>query len=88
MVSVASSEKWGSTKIYSLEFRDESYGANQLLRIALGGRGVGHGVTLCDRGGGSAERYVTPKIIYMYNINYNFYCYMYVYSNIFIHVLL
>ena len=34
-------------------------------------------MTLCDRGeGGSAERYVTPKIIYMYNINYNFYCYV------------
>ena len=26
--------------------------------------------------GGSAERYATPKIIYMYNINYNFYCYV------------
>ena len=25
--------------------------------------GVGHGVIFCDRGGGSAERYVTPKII-------------------------
>ena len=35
------------------------------------------GVTLCDRGRGSAERYVTPKIIYMYNIYYyNFYCYV------------
>ena len=24
--------------------------------------------------GGSAERYVTPEMISMYNINYNFYC--------------
>ena len=54
-------------------------GAVQLLRNALGGRGgVGHGVTLCDRGrgGGSAKRYVTPKIIYMNDIYYNFYCYV------------
>ena len=38
--------------------------------------GVDHGLTLCDRGEGSAEHYVTPKIIYMYNIYYNFYCYV------------
>ena len=35
-------------------------------------------MTLCDRGegGGSAERYVTPKIFYMYNIilYYLYYC--------------
>ena len=41
-------------------------GAVQLLRNAPRG---GASVTLCDRGGGGlAERYVTPKIIYMYNI--------------------
>ena len=51
-------------------------GAVQLLRNALGG-GMGRpGVTLCDRGRGSAERYVTPKIIYMYNIYYKFYCHV------------
>ena len=33
-------------------------------------------------GGGSAERYVTPKIIYMYNIYYNLY-HVYVYLYIF-----
>ena len=37
--------------------------------------------TLWQRGMGgggrwSTERYVTPKIIYMYNINYNFYCHL------------
>ena len=37
--------------------------AVQLLRNALGGGGGEGlpGVTLCDRGKGSAERYVTPK---------------------------
>ena len=45
-------------------------GAVQLLRSGGGGR---PSVTLCDEGGGSAERYVTPKIIYLYNIYYNFY---------------
>ena len=43
-------------------------------------------MTLRDRGGGSAERYVTPKIICMYNIYYNFYCYVclfiYIYTSI------
>ena len=34
-------------------------GAVQLLRNALG-EGVCHCVTLCDRGGGSAVRYVSP----------------------------
>ena len=59
--------------------------AIQLLRNALGGGVVGHGVTLCDRlrGWGSAERYVTPKIIYMYNINYNFYCYVCLFIHIY-----
>ena len=43
-------------------------GAVQLLRNAPEGGGR-PSVTLCDRGeGGSAERYVTPKIFYMYNI--------------------
>ena len=50
---------------------EKSYGAVQLLRNAPGGGGGRPSVTLCDRGGwggGSAERYVTPKIFYMYNI--------------------
>ena len=44
-----------------------NFGAVQLLCNALGGGG-GHGVTLCDRveKGGSAERHVMPKIIYIY----------------------
>ena len=46
-------------------------------------------MTLCDRGrGGSAERYVTPKIIYMNNIYIIIFIVMYVYLFIFIHVLL
>ena len=42
-------------------------------------------MTLCDRGegGGSAERYVTPKIIYMYNIYYSFHCYVFSFEYIF-----
>ena len=43
-------------------------------------------MTLCDTvtgEGGSAERYVTPKIIYMYNINYNFYCYLCLFIHIY-----
>ena len=36
-------------------------GVVQLLRNAR--KGVGHGVTHCDRGCESAERYVTPIII-------------------------
>ena len=65
-----------------------SKGAVQLLRNALGGRGeatVWHFVT---GGGGSAERYVTPKIIYMNNIYIIIFIVMYVYLYIFIHVLL
>ena len=58
---------WGFTTVL--------IGAVQLLRNSLGGGGR-PGVTLCDRGrggGGSAERYVTPKILYIvYNIYYNF----------------
>ena len=42
-------------------------GAFQLLRSASGGGGSAECDTLW-RGGGSAERYVTPKIIYVYNI--------------------
>ena len=62
-----------------------TYGAVQLLRNALaGGGGLSHGVAgppsepspSPQGGGGSAERYVTPKIIYMNNIYYNFYCYV------------
>ena len=44
---------------------------------------IGHGVTLCDRGRGSTERYVTPKIIYMNNIYYNFYCYVCLFIHIY-----
>ena len=45
----------------------------------MGGR---PGVTLCYRGSGSAERYITPII--MYNIYYNWHCYVaYVYLYIF-----
>ena len=36
--------------------------------VTLLGGGGRPSVTLCDRGRGSAERYVTPEIIYMYNI--------------------
>ena len=38
--------------------------------------------------GGSVKRYVTPKIIYMYNIYIIIFIVMYVYLYIFIHVLL
>ena len=37
-------------------------------RYVTGGGGGRPSVTLCDRGGGRPERYVTPKIFYMYNI--------------------
>ena len=41
-------------------------GAVQLLRDALGGRGVSHAVTLCDSGGGgSAEHVIQNKDIYI-----------------------
>ena len=43
-------------------------GAVQLLRNALGGGEVGQVWHFVTGGGGSAERYVTPKIMYMYNI--------------------
>ena len=56
-----------SISVKSQESDTFSYGDVQLLRNALGGRGVSHGVTLCDGERGSAERYVTPRIIYMYN---------------------
>ena len=39
-----------------------------LLLFDYGGGEGRPSVTLFDRGGGSAERYVTPKIIHMYNI--------------------
>ena len=54
-------------------------------------------MTLCDRGRGSAERYIMPKIIYMYNIIfyifYSYVClfihiynvYMYYYKRVYIH---
>ena len=35
-------------------------------------------------GGGSAERYVTLKIIYMYNIYYSFHCYVCSFKYLFI----
>ena len=42
------------TLTYRTRFVKRKYvlGAVQLLRNALGGEGGGHGVTLCDRGGG------------------------------------
>ena len=45
-------------------------GAVQLFRDALGGRGVSHDVTLCDRGGWeSAEHVVQNKDIYFLSVN-------------------
>ena len=43
-------------------------GAVQLLRDALG-EGVDHGVTLCDKGGGSAVHVIQNKHIYFQSVN-------------------
>ena len=66
-------------------------GAVQLIRNALrvGRSGmVWHFVTGGGSGGRSTERYVTPKIIYMYHINYNFYCYVCLFIHIYTCIIL
>ena len=46
---------------------------NYYVTLPGGGGGGRPSVTLCDRGeGGSAERYVTPKCMYMYNVIFKF----------------
>ena len=52
-----------------VNFKQNTVGPFNYYVTLPGGGGGRPSVTLCDRGRwGSAERYVTPKIFYMYDI--------------------